>query len=222
MSEKKKELISLIIGYAGVFLSLFGVNAFNRFVLMSLPLGMRMAAMIVTFWLIALVPVIVMLVCKDKFADYLSNDRVGCQVLAGVLIGASMSLVLTLVPHFVGFGAYVDNGKRYTYLWQFAYEFLYCIATVGLVEEFIFRGFIYNKIKKISGNDMAAVIVSSVLFGLFHILNGNIVQMIMTALLGALWCLCRLKIKDCTFLSLIIAHGIYDALITVWASVFLQ
>lgn len=222
MSEKKKELISLIIGYAGVFLGLFGVNAFNRFVLMSLPLGMRMAATIVMFWLIALVPVIVMLVCKDKFADYWSNDRVGHQILAGVLIAAAMSLVLTLVPHLVGFGAYVDNGKRYTYLWQFAYEFLYCIAAVGLVEEFIFRGFIYNKIKKISGNDMAAVIVSSVLFGLFHILNGNIVQMIMTALLGALWCLCRLKIKNCTLLSLIIAHGIYDALITVWASVFLQ
>lgn len=222
MSEKKKELISLIIGYAGVFLSLFGVNAFNRFVLMSLPLGMRMAATIVMFWLIALVPVIVMLVRKDKISDYWSNDRVGRQVLAGVLIGMAMSIVLTLVPHFVGFGAYVDNGKRYAHLWQFAYEFLYCIAAVGLVEEFIFRGFIYSKIKKISGNDMTAVIISSVLFGLFHILNGNIVQMIMTALLGALWCLCRLKIKNCTLLSLIIAHGIYDALITVWASVFLQ
>lgn len=133
-----------------------------------------------------------------------------------------MSLVLTLVPHLVGFGAYADNGKRYIHLWQFAYEFLYCIAAVGLVEEFIFRGFIYNKIKKISGNDMAAVIVSSVLFGLFHILNGSIVQMIMTALLGVLWCLCRLKIKNCTLLSLIIAHGIYDALITVFASIFLR
>ena len=222
MSEKKKELISLIIGYAGVFLSLFGVNAFNSFVLMLLPLGMRMAATIVMFWLIALVAIIVMLVCKDKFADYWSNDRVNRQILAGVLIAAVMSLVFTLLPHFAGFGAYVDNGKRYTHLWQFAYEFLYCIAAVGLAEEFIFRGFIYNKIKKISGNDMAAVIVSSVLFGLFHIFSGNIVQMIMTALLGALWCLCRLKIKNCTLLSLIIAHGIYDALITVWASVFLQ
>lgn len=222
MSEKKKESISLIIGYAGILLGLFGVNAFNRFVLMSLPLGMRMAATIVMFWLIALVPVIVMLVCKDKFADYWSNDRVGHQILAGVLIAAAMSLVLTLVPHLVGFGAYVDNGKRYTYLWQFVYEFLYCIAAVGFVEELVFRGFIYNKFKKISGNDIAAVIGSSVLFGLFHILSGNIIQMIMTAFIGAFFCLCKLKIKNCSLLSLIIAHGIYDALITVWASVFLQ
>lgn len=221
MSEKKKELVSLIIGFAGSFLGLYGVISFNRFVLMSLPLGLRMVCMIVIYWLIALVPVIVMIVCKDKFADYWNTDRIGYQILTGVLIGTAMSLVLTLVPHLAGFGAYVDSGKRYTYLWQFAYEFLYCIAAVGLAEELVFRGFIYNKIKKISGNDIAAVIGSSVLFGIFHLFGGNIVQMIMTAFIGAFFCLCKLKIKNCSLLSLIIAHGIYDALITVWASVLL-
>lgn len=221
MSEKKKELVSLIIGYAGSFLGLYGVISFNRFVLMSLPLGLRMVCMIVTYWLTALVPVIVMLIRKDNLADYWNNDRIGYQILTGVLIGTAMSLVLTLVPHLAGFGAYVDSGKRYTYLWQFAYEFLYCIVAVGLVEEFIFRGFIYNKIKKISGNEIAAVIGSSVLFGIFHLFGGSIVQMIMTAFIGAFFCLCKLKIKNCSLLSLIIAHGIYDALIIVWASVLL-
>lgn len=221
MSEKKKELVSLIIGFAGSFLGLYGVISFNRFVLMSLPLGLRMVCMIVIYWLIALVPVIVMIVCKDKFADYWNTDRIGYQILTGVLIGTAMSLVLTLVPHLAGFGAYVDSGKRYTYLWQFAYEFLYCITAVGLAEEFVFRGFIYNKIKKISGNYIAAVIGSSVLFGIFHLFGGNIVQMIMTAFIGAFFCLCKLKIKNCSLLSLIITHGIYDALITVWASILL-
>lgn len=221
MSEKKKELVSLIIGYAGSFLGLYGVISFNRFVLMSLPLGLRMVCMIVTYWLTALVPVIVMLIRKDNLADYWNNDRIGYQILTGVLIGTAMSLVLTLVPHLAGFGAYVDSGKRYTYLWQFAYEFLYCIVAVGLVEEFIFRGFIYNRIKKISRSNAAAVIGSSVLFGIFHLFGGNIVQMIMTAFIGAFFCLCKLKVKNCSLLSLIIAHGIYDALITVWASVLL-
>ena len=221
MSEKKKELVPLIIGFAGSFLGLYGVISFNRFVLMSLPLGLRMVCMIVTYWLTALVPVIVMIVCKDKFADYWNNDRIGYQILTGVLIGTVMSIILTLIPHLAGFGAYVDSGKRYIYLWQFAYEFLYCITAVGFAEEFIFRGFIYNKIKKISGNDIAAFIGSSVLFGIFHLFGGSIVQMIMTAFIGAFFCLCKLKIKNCSLLSLIIAHGIYDALITVWASVLL-
>lgn len=221
MSEKKKELVPLIIGFAGSFLGLYGVISFNRFVLMSLPLGLRMAAMIVIYWLIVLVPVIVMLVRKDNLADYWNNDHIGYQMLTGVLIGTVMSFVLTLVPHLIGFGAYFDSGKRYTYLWQFAYEFLYCIAAVGLAEELVFRGFIYNRIKKIGRSNAAAVIGSSVLFGIFHLFGGNIVQMIMTAFIGAFFCLCKLKIKNCSLLSLIIAHGIYDALITVWASVLL-
>ena len=221
MSAKKKELVSLIIGYLGAFLGLFGVVSFNQFVLMSLPMWLRMASMIVIYWLIALVPVIVMAVRKDKFADYWDTDKIGYQILTGVLIGIAMSLVLTLVPHLVGFGAYVDSGKRYIYLWQFVYEFFYCIAAIGCVEELVFRGFVYNRIKKISRNEIAAVIGSSVLFGVFHLFGGNIVQMIMTAFIGAFFCLCRLKIKNCSVLSLIIAHGIYDALITVWASILL-
>ena len=44
-----------------------------------------------------------------------------------ILIGVVMSVVLTLIPHLIGFGEFVDSGKRYKYLWQFAYEFLYCI-----------------------------------------------------------------------------------------------
>lgn len=221
MSGKKKELVSLIIGYLGAFLGVYGVISFNQFVLMSLPLGLRMVCMIVTYWLIALVPVIIMIVSKDRIADYWNTDKIGYQILTGVLIGIAMSLVLTLVPHLAGFGAYVDNGKRYIYLWHFVYEFFYCIVAIGFVEELVFRGFVYNRIQKISRNEIAAVIGSSVLFGVFHLFGGNIVQMIMTAFIGAFFCLCRLKIKNCSVLSLVIAHGIYDALIAVWASILL-
>ena len=93
------------------------------------------------------------------------------------------------------------------------------IFAVGFAEEFVFRGYIYKKILNISGKETAAVIVSSVLFGLFHIFRGSIVQVITTAFIGAFFCLCRAKIKGCTIVSLIIAHGIYDALITVWTAV---
>lgn len=51
-------------------------------------------------------------------------------------------------------------------------------------------------------------------------IGGNIVQIISTGILGAIFCICRVKIKNCTLLSVIIAHGVYDALITVWLNVF--
>lgn len=220
--SKKKEWICLIVGFLGALLGLYGVVAFNQFVLMSLPLALRMISMIVVYWLIALIPIIVMLVNKDKLADYgFCKDKIGVQIVVGILIGIGMSFILTLVPHLFGLGAYVDSGQRYRYLWQFIYEFFYCIFAIGFVEEFVFRGFVYEKIKSISQKDMIAIVGSSVLFGVFHLFSGNIIQMVMTACIGAFFCFCRLKIRNCSVLSLIIGHGIYDALITVWASFLL-
>ena len=218
--EKKKEWIYLIVGFLGVMLGLIGVVLFNQFVLMSLPLAVRMISMIFVYRLIALIPVIIMFAVKDKLSEYgFSKEKISLQIILGVAIGVVMSFILTLLPHLLGFGEYVDSGKRYEYLWQFIYEFVYCIVAIGFVEEFVFRGFIYQKIKSIFQKDITAVIGSSVLFGVFHLFSGNIIQMVMTALIGAFFCFCRLKIKNCSTLSLIIAHGVYDALITVFSSV---
>ena len=135
--SKKKEGICLIVGLLGVALGLYGVVAFNQCVLMSLPLGIRMISMLFIYWLIALIPIIIMLVNKDNLVNYgFSKDKIISQIIVGVLIGIAMSILLTLIPHLFGFGEYVDNGKRYKYLWQFIYEFLYCIFAIGLVEEF--------------------------------------------------------------------------------------
>lgn len=140
--SKKKECFCLIAGFFGSMLGLYGVVAFSQFVLMSLPIGLRMVSMLLIYWLIALIPIIAMLVNKDKLADYgFSKNKIGLQIIVGVQIGIAMSLILTLIPHLFGFGEYVDNGKRYKYLWQFIYEFFYCIFAVGFVEEFVFRGF---------------------------------------------------------------------------------
>ena len=218
----KTDWCSLVIAFLGALLGLCSVIYFNKFVLMSLSLGIRLIVIPIVYWLIALIPIIVMFIDKSKLKDLgFSKSKIGFQIIIGILIGIVMSLVFTLVPHLLGFGAYVDSGKRYQYLWQFIYEFIYCIIAIGLVEECVFRGFIYYKIKKISQKEVVTVIVSSILFGVFHIFNGNIAQMIMTACLGVIWCLCRLKIKNCSTLSLAIAHGIYDVLITVWASTLL-
>ena len=220
--SKKKEWICLIVGFLGAMLGLYGVIAFNQFVLMSLPSGLRVVSVLLIYWIIALIPIIVMLVNKDKLVDYgFSKDKKKFQIIVGILMGIAMSFILTLIPHLFGFGEYFDSGKRYKYLWQFIYEFFYCIFVVGFVEELVFRGFIYEKIKSISQKDMIAIIGSSVLFGVFHLFSGNIVQMIMTACIGAFFCFCRLKVKNCSTLSLIIGHGVYDALITVWASALL-
>ena len=217
---KRKKAIWLIIAYLGTMLGLYGVSVL-QYVLMSLPLPARMISMIAIYWLIAIIPSIVMFISKDSLSDYgFRKEKLGLQILIGVVLGVVMSVLLTMLPHLAGFGMYVDNGKRYHYFWQFAYEFVYCILAVGAVEEFVFRGCIYTRVKHLFGQEWVAVIVSSALFGIFHVLSGNVVQMIVTAMIGAVFCLFRLKMKNISTLSLIITHGVYNALISVWAFLF--
>jgi hypothetical protein len=113
----------------------------------------------------------------------------------------------------------MTGSTTYTKAWQFTYQFVYDIIGVALTEEFIFRGYIFKKLLEIRNSRRFAILISSLLFGLFHIFNGNLIQVFMTAFLGFLFCMLREKIKGCTLLSLIIAHGIYDALIVLWVSI---
>ena len=50
--SKKKEWIFLIVGVLGAMLGGYGVVAFNRYVLLSLPLVLRMVSMPIVYWLI--------------------------------------------------------------------------------------------------------------------------------------------------------------------------
>ena len=216
----KKEWIRLTIGFSGALAGLAALVAFNDHFLMNLPLAARTVAMFISYWLIALIPLILVLVEREGIKDYILDKKdVHFQVITGIALGIGMSAVFTVLPHLAGFGEYVDNGHRYSDIWQFVFEFAYCILAVAFAEEFVFRGFIFKRIFKISGRESVAVIGSSALFGLFHLFGGNVLQLFMTAVLGVLFCLFRSRIRSCSLLSLILAHGIYDALITVWSSV---
>lgn len=221
MKEQNKLIIQIVIGFLGVVAGLLGLQAFNQYLLMGLPLIWRMVIMIAVYYPIALAPFCIAKVNKDRWSDFgFSKEKLGHQAMIGLLIAACMSFVFTVIPHLAGRSDWVNNNHRYSYIWQFLYDFVYYILAVGLVEEFVFRGFFYKKFNTLFGSTTGAVIGSSVLFGLFHFLGGNILQILGTGILGVIWCICKLKIKHCTLLSLIIAHGVYDALITVWLYVF--
>ena len=221
MKERNKIIIQMVIAIIGVIAGLVGVNAFNRYVLMSLPLVVRMVLMIVTYLPIVLVPFCIVLFNKDNWSDYgFSKKKIGYQVLVGLVIALCMSFVFTVIPHLTGKSEWVNNQHQYQYVWQFIYDFVYSIFAIALVEEFVFRGFFYKKLETLFGSTIGAIIGSSILFGLFHFLGGTMVQILLTGIIGAIFCICRVKIKNCTLLSVIIAHGVYDALITVWLNVF--
>ena len=217
--KSKASMIQLVIAVCGVFLAVFGLSMFNQHLLMSFPLPLRMVLIIVTQWLLFLVPAILMIVNKERLCSIgFKKEKILSQIGIGVLLAVSMSLVLTILPITLGLKEMVGN-TTYTQTWKFVYQFIYAIFGVALAEELIFRGYIFKKLLEIKNAKWVAIIISSVLFGLFHIFNGNIIQVFMTAFIGFLYCIFREKIKGCTLLSLIIAHGVYDALIVLWVSI---
>ena len=145
---RKQEIIRLSLGAGGSMLGLCAVVAVQRYVILALPLGIRMAAMIAVYWLAALAPLLIMRRTGETPEDVgFRKERLSIQILVGIGIGIVMAL-LPLICHLLGFGENWDNGRRYVHLWQFAYEFLYCIAAIGAVEEIVFRGTIYHYLKK--------------------------------------------------------------------------
>lgn len=221
--SKKKEIINLMIGYFGTMFGLYGVYSFNKYFLFNLPIWARVVCMFFVYWLIALIPIILMIINKEKLSDYgFSKNNIFSQIIYGLIIGLLLSVFLTLFPHLFGFSDYVSNGNgSYKYIWQFLFEFFYCIISIGMVEEFVFRGFIYTKVKYIFNSDLIAIIISSILFGLFHIFNWSFTQIIITSIFGVILCILRLYLKKVSTLSLVIGHGIYDFLITVLTVVFI-
>lgn len=214
--DKKQKVVQLIFSIIGVFITLFGVFLFNRYLLLSFPVGARMILMLVSQWILFIMPGIMMWLNKEKISELgFDKKNITCQIVIGIIVALLMSLLFTVIPILLGYRDMIGS-TQYTKAWQFVYEFVYSIFGVALVEELIFRGYIFKKLLQIKDNKVLAIIISSVIFGLFHIFNGNILQVIMTIMIGIVYCVLREKIKNCTTLSLIFIHGIYDALITFW------
>lgn len=192
---------------------------FNQHLLLTFSLPLRMVLMIVTQWSLFIVPGILMIISKEKLIDLgFSKTNILKQILIGIGIALLVSLIFTVIPILVGLRDFV-GATTYTKPWQFAFEFVYALLGVALVEELIFRGYIFKKLLDIKNSKWFAIIISSLIFGFFHIFNGDILQVIVTFIMGIIFCLFREKIKNCSTLSLIIIHGLHNGLIILWLGI---
>lgn len=95
--------------------------------------------------------------------------------------------------------------------WKLFYYFI----IVGITEEFFFRVYLLGELEAILGKlRWLAPLLSGAFFGLTHLPNGGRESMIMNIMVGIALGYGKLYIKNCTFISLVIAHGLYDFIIT--------
>ncbi len=122
---------------------------------------------------------------------------------AHIMIAVGLTILYTIIPQL----SELSNSESYELMYQNSNpitEFINISIVTGILEEVVFRGLIYNTIKKASSVKIA-VFLSAVIFGAAHM---NIEQFFYTSLLGALMAVVYEKYG--TIIAPIIIHATFN------------
>ncbi|MDD6794234.1 MAG: type II CAAX endopeptidase family protein [Clostridiaceae bacterium] len=128
------------------------------------------------------------------------------QIIIGLIIFGTFAAINVIPLLFNVDKSYVVNFKPKS-VEQLVSFLLFDIFCVGFGEEIIYRGYFLPRIKDITNSWIVAILVSSIVFGLWHLPS----QPITPAIIGIIFATLKVKAKDCSTLSLSIAHGFNDA-----------
>lgn len=138
-----------------------------------------------------------------------SKNKLWLQILIGVGIAVLLCFFIGILPILCGtslIGSHSDMSVG-----NILFAAMQDILFVGVGEEIVFRGYVQNQfsiwLKKCK---WLAPLIAAVLFGFWHLINGSLIQVLFTAVIGCVFGYAKYFIKDCSLLSVIIAHGLYD------------
>lgn len=135
------------------------------------------------------------------------------QYWIGATIALILSLVIAMLPALCGFSL-VGNHMDFSWF-VLIYDLLFYLLIIGPVEEFVFRVYLQDTfVSFFKKHRWLGVVIASFLFGLWHIINGNVVQVLFTFGIGLVFGFAKYKIKDCGYAGVAFAHGLYDFLNT--------
>lgn len=144
-----------------------------------------------------------------------TSKKVLRQVLIGIGIAAVLSFLIGALPILIGGSGASLIGGKVTSTPSAIYSIVTNLIFIGTCEELIFRGYIQTRINKLTRRRFVGVLIAAALFGLWHIINGFWMQVIFTFFIGSAFGFCRAHLKNCSLLSVIIAHGLYNALLVI-------
>ena len=138
-----------------------------------------------------------------------SKNKLWLQILIGVGIAVLLCFFIGILPILCGtslIGSHSDMSVGNILLAS-----MQDILFVGVGEEIVFRGYVQNQfsiwLKKCK---WLAPLIAAVLFGFWHLINGSLIQVLFTTVIGCVFGYAKYFVKDCSLLSVIIAHGLYD------------
>lgn len=200
----KKRIIVLI---ASIVL-ISGITALVSFVKLIDIMWLRLVMMCVLNLSNAGIALVAMKLTNMKIDFDFKNYK---QYIIGVAIALILSLCIGLIPALCG-GSLVGGHADFV-PWKFAFQMFFYLVIIGPVEELIFRVYVQDTLGYVFlVNDWVSVIVSSALFGLWHIINGSFIQVLFTFGIGLVFGFAKYFLKNCKYLGLALGHGLYDFL----------
>ena len=135
------------------------------------------------------------------------------QYFIGAAIAFSLSVVIAVIPALCGFSLV---GQHTDFSWfVLIYDLLFYLLIIGPVEEFVFRVYLQDTfVSFFEKHEWLGVVIAAFLFGLWHIINGSIIQVLFTFGIGLVFGFAKYKIKGCGYWGVAFGHGLYDFLNT--------
>lgn len=137
------------------------------------------------------------------------------QYLWGFVVFALLSLVVAVIPALFGNSLIGSHTEPHSF--AVVMSAIFYIVFVGPVEELIFRGYVQETLVEIlPKNKWLGAVIAAALFGIWHIINGSLVQVLFTFAIGLFLGLMKYFIKNCTLISVSLGHGVYDFMNIIW------
>ena len=206
--SKEKRLIILIIVYIISVLCVMLSQLFKGILGLIFPIVFNI--------IIAIITVFAMKITKMEIDTNYKNYK---QYIIGIDLCALLILLFGIIPLSCGTNFFVGPRQEFS-RFAFIYNLFQYIVIIGPVEELLFRFYIQDTIKDFLPNlKWISVIVSSIIFGAFHV-NFNLMFYIIKAcsvsFLGLFFGGVEYYFdKDFGYFGLALCHGLYDFLLDV-------
>ncbi len=200
-----KKVITLIVSLLLICLITFGAGFLGLFITDSLILSI---AKFFVYYLIGAVALVAIKLTKVEIGLDFRNWK---SYLIGLVMAIALSLFIAVIPALLGssiVGSHLNPTPDI-----FIINFVFFMFAVGPVEELVFRVYVQETfISFFKTHKWVAVIIAAFLFGLWHIINGSLFQVLFTFGIGLVFGFAKYFLKDCKFLGVATAHGLYDFL----------
>lgn len=221
--EKKKNIWTYFVKMFIVFMILFFVQQFGIMILQSSFTYLKYGPEISYQSIWAVLVVIIIFSFKNSYIFKEEREKTSTSIKLGwpLLVIAFIYLIINIIM-----GIVEGSNFNIPIILNLA---TYCLL-IGIVEEFLCRGWLLNEfLERFSNskkNIITSIILSSVIFGFIHIFNisagqslaDTLVQVFNAVLLGAVFGLIYYKTKN--IWSVVIIHAIWDFCLMIGESTF--